>query len=105
MDKSYFNGKLCGCRLGETSWEDDEKWAFSLAQHKTSNTLLKRTAKKEHFFCSDGWKSLEHINLPDRLHFAANHSEYYVIPETGAHIHEWLKDCEDKSMLSFLFLV
>ena len=46
MDKSYFNGKLCGCRLGETSWEDDEKWAFSLAQHKTLDAIIEQVPSK-----------------------------------------------------------
>ena len=40
-------------------------------------------------FCSDGWKAynklIDHLKLEDVEHYAVNHSENYVDPETGAH--------------------
>ena len=40
-------------------------------------------------FCYDGWKAYykfaEHLDADGALHYAVNHSENFVDPETGAH--------------------
>ena len=45
-------------------------------------------------FCSDGWKAYyelaEHLDVDDALHYAVNHSENFVDPET-VHIHKQWK--------------
>ena len=108
MDESYFAGKpkyQRGRRLGEKSWEDDQKWAFGLVQRNSMDAIIvqvpskrsrndliptiENNCKEGTIFCSDGWKAyhnlVEHMNLADCLHFPVNHTENYVHPETGAH--------------------
>ena len=88
MDESYFAGKpkyQRGRRLGEKSWEDDQKWAFGLVQRTSMDAIIvqvpskrsrndlipiiENNCKEGTIFCFDGWNALhnllEHINLAD----------------------------------------
>ena len=107
MEEWYFPGAPKfnpGGRLG-TTWEDNEKWTFGLAERgsldcvlkqvpppKTRRTLLpiiNRHCLEGSLFCSDSWhayhKLATHLDVENVLHYPVNHSENYVYPETGAH--------------------
>ena len=108
MDESFFPGHPKynrGRRLGEQSWEDGEKWGFGLAQRGSLDAIIQQVPSNRSravllpiidkhcldgtVFCSDGWKAYnklkEHLIIEDCDHFAVNHSENFVDPETGAH--------------------
>ena len=108
MDESYFPGKPKfnrGRRLGEATWYDDEKWAFGMTSRDSLDAIIKQVPSNRSrksllpiidthclpgsIFCSDGWKAYnklrEHLELEDVEHFAVNHSENFVDPDTGAH--------------------
>ena len=107
MDESFFPGAPKynrGRRLG-TTWEEDDKWVFGLVQRDSLDCILKQVPSNrnrqmlvpiiEHhcmdgtIFASDSWKAYgkldENVQLEDCLHFAVNHSQNYVDPETGTH--------------------
>ena len=90
MDESFFPG--CpkfnrGRRLGEDSWDDDEKWIFALTERgsldaKAIQVPSNRSRKvllphiNHHclpgsIFCSDGWKAyyklVDHLDIEDTL--------------------------------------
>ena len=108
MDESFFPG--CpkfnrGRRLGEDSWEDDEKWIFALTERGSLDAIAiqvpsnrSRKVLLPHInhhclpgsiFCSDGWKAyyklVDHLDIEDTLHYPVNHSENFVDPDSGAH--------------------
>ena len=108
IDESYFPGVPKfnrGRRLGGDAWEDDEKWVFAMTERDSLDAIAiqvpsNRSRKNllphinDHclpgsIFCSDGWKAYyklaEHLVVDDALHYAVNHSENFVDPETGAH--------------------
>ena len=82
MDESFFPG--CpkfnrGCRLGEDSWEDDEKWIFALTERGSLDAIAiqvpSNRARKDllphiqthcltgTIFCSDGWKHSTNLSI------------------------------------------
>ena len=111
MDECYFPGKPkfnCGRRLGnskDSCWEDDKKWVNAMTERGSLDAVavqvpscrsrkvllphIEQHCLQGSIFCSDGWKAynklIDHLKLEDVEHYAVNHSENYVDPETGAH--------------------
>ena len=108
MDESHFAGVPKygkGRRIGEDPWEDFYKWVFGLAERGSLDCVLKSVHSSRSrtivlplindncadgsIFCSDGWRAYlklsENVDIADTMHFAVNHTNNYVDPETGAH--------------------
>ena len=108
MDESHFAGAPKygkGRRLGEDPWENFHKWTFGMAERGSLDCVLKTVHSSRSrsillplinescadgtIFCSDGWKAYvklsEKVDLEDTMHFAVNHTNNYVDPDTGAH--------------------
>ena len=122
FDESFFPGKPKynrGRRLGETGWEDDEKWVFGLTERGSLDAIavqvpssrsrklllpiIKKHCKEGTIFCSDGWKAYDkleqHLDIEDIIHYPVNHSNNYVDPVTGAHtqtIEGFWRQCKAK---------